>query len=152
MLLLTVTTDTQGRRKTDSCTAIDGELVALAETTECDEFEPTSRYPRSFEGLSSGALTTTAVVRDVPLTEADLFLAIRGFLETHHRWRLDEDYDDDPDHRILIKRWAADLTAAGRAFGAGTVVERWWDTLSPRGAGPLRPERPPRRSRASWEG
>ena len=59
MLLLTVTTDTQGRRRSDSYTASEGELVTLAETNDCAQFEPTSPWPRSFQGLGSGALTAS---------------------------------------------------------------------------------------------
>lgn len=146
MLLLTVTTDTQGRRRSDSCTAIEGELVTLADTNDCDQFEPTSPWPRSFQGLSSGALTTTAVVRDVPLSDADLRLAARGYLEVHGRELL----DDCADAAGLVAAWSARLGGLATAFPAGTVVERWWDTVSERGPGPLGRERPPGRRRTSW--
>jgi len=147
MLLLTVTTDTQGRRRSDSCTAIDGELVTLAETNDCDRFEPTSPWPRSFQGLSSGALTTTAVVRDLPLSDADLRIAVRGYLEVHRMGRLD---DADADADDMVAAWAAELKAAAGSFAPGTVLERWWEIVSARGSGPLGWRRPPGRWRAYW--
>jgi len=145
MMLLTATTETQGRRTSDSCTAIDGELVTLAETNDCDQFEPTSPYPRSFRGLSSGELTTTAVVRDLPLTEADLRIAVRGHLEVFHPSLLAEATDR------LITAWAGELKEIGRTSPAGSVVERWWDEVIVRGPGPLAPERRrPLHRRAFW--
>lgn len=148
MQLLTVTTDTQGRRGSDACAAIDGELVTFAETNDCDKYEPTSPWPRSFQGLSSGELTTTAIVRDVPLDDADLRMAVRGYLE-NHRAVLDED-DDETEVEDLIAEWAAELKAAGAAHPPGTVLERWWDTLTPRGSGPLGPQSRPRYRRTRW--
>ncbi|QTE29764.1 DUF7715 family protein [Pengzhenrongella sicca] len=153
MLLLTVTTETQGRRSTDSCSAIDGELVFLAQTSDCDQYEPTSPWPRSFQGLSSTELTTTAVVRDVPLTDADVRLAVRGYLETHQPSLLAELRDRAGDESCvdaLLTEWTDGLTTVAAGFFAGTVVERWWDVISPRGPGPLRRELPPGRRRASW--
>jgi len=151
MMLLTATTETQGRRSSDSCTAIDGELVTLAETNDCDQFEPTSPYPRSFRGLSSGELTTTAVARDLPLTDADLRIAVRGHLEVFHPSLLAELADRDDELEDVITGWAGELEEIGRALPAGPVVERWWDEVIVRGPGPLAPERPrPLHRRAFW--
>lgn len=81
MLLLTATAETQGQRPGDFCDTIEGELVvAFADChvrAHQDElFRCREGCPPRFFGLSSHERTTTAKVRDVPVSRADYLLAM----------------------------------------------------------------------------
>ena len=74
MKTLVATTRSQGVRTDDFCRAVPGELVI--DFGPCSDDDPGGEcvYGRTFVGLASGHLTTTAVVVDLP------FLDRRGYL------------------------------------------------------------------------
>ncbi|HEY8722018.1 hypothetical protein [Pengzhenrongella sp.] len=76
-------------------------------------------------------------------------MAVRRYLETHRTGHLN-DGDDETEIDDRIASWAAELQSLGAACAPGTVIERWWDTLTPRGSGPLGPQSRPGRRRTRW--
>ena len=142
MNLLTATRTGQGTRSDDLCDAVEGELVLIPDLLECDRQDPTSPFPRSFCGLWSGELTTTALTRQVPLTVGDLVLALLA--AAHHvlvrreRWG-QERWGQD---RVLLE-WAhaeaAFLRDVAAGYPPGTVLERSFTSVRPRGPAPPRP-------------
>jgi hypothetical protein len=86
MLLLTATAETQGEKPGDFCGTIEGELVVVfADCQVCAHEDDLGRCRegcrQQFFGLSSHERTTTAKVRDVPVSRADYLLAISAYAE-----------------------------------------------------------------------
>jgi hypothetical protein len=148
MRLLTATAETQGKRPDDFHWCVQGELVWVQEADDVgsadrpadrsvvgdhvgreapqgradvgqDRFDA-SGIARSWIGLSSHRATTTARVSDLPLSPADVRLALLGYLESSgfagllQPWELERVLDDES--ALLLRR--------GARYPAGTIVER----------------------------
>ena len=81
MRLLTATRERQGEHDGDFCHAIEGELVLLGFVCATDEADPDGGCGcgRAFSGMSSLRATTTALVRDLDLTDDDVRMAVEGY-------------------------------------------------------------------------
>ncbi|SOD95450.1 DUF7715 family protein [Blastococcus haudaquaticus] len=81
MKLLTATREGQGEQDGDFCFAIEGELVLPGFVCATDQADPDGGCGcgRAFSGMSSMRATTTAVVRDLDVSPADVRLAITGY-------------------------------------------------------------------------
>jgi hypothetical protein len=81
MKLLTATHERQGERDGDFCHAIEGELVLLGFVCATDEADPDGGCGcgRAFSGMSSMRATTTALVRDLDVSQDDVRLAVEGY-------------------------------------------------------------------------
>jgi hypothetical protein len=134
MRLLTATSATQGSRSDDFYWCTEGELVWVHEDT-ADEEDPAdvSGIARSWIGLSSHRATTTARVSDLPFSQADVRLALRGYLESAgfarflQPWELERILDDE----------VAMLIRLGRRYPSGSVVERRGPYMRARPSGGL---------------
>jgi hypothetical protein len=117
----------QGGRDNDFNFCVEGELVLLGVICARDEADPDGGCGcgRSFSGLSSHRATTTAEVRDIDLTRADLLLAVQSYLEASGWAALA--LGDDP-ARALVD----ELIELGETFDVGTVLERRIDDVRPR--------------------
>jgi hypothetical protein len=121
MRLLTATIRTQGRRPSDFTWCVEGELVTNGAVI-CDRdrlWGPDGGCGcgRSFAGLHSAKSTTTAMVRDLDFSRADLETAIRGCREDGGWDKLTDDFDAD-----ITEDADAIITAAAR-FPVGAVLE-----------------------------
>jgi hypothetical protein len=86
MLLLTATAETQGQMPGDFCDAVEGELVVVfsdchVSAHQDDLFRCREGCPARFFGLNSHECTTTALVRDVPVSREDHLLALSAYAE-----------------------------------------------------------------------
>jgi hypothetical protein len=86
VLLLTATAETQGQKPGDFCDAIEGELVVSFADCHVPAHADDLRRcregcPARFFGLNSHERTTTAMVRDVPVSRDDYLLALRAYGE-----------------------------------------------------------------------
>lgn len=135
MKLLTATRITQGVRQTDYSWTTEGELVFVQEiSSDCDDLPGVDTgVSRGFAGLSSHRATTTALVRDLPLTRQDVREALRGYLEatgfagTMTADELEAVLDEEVDAMIRI----------GGHWPVGAVVERDRTLMRSRGMAPL---------------
>lgn len=135
MRLLTATAATQGERADDFHWCTEGELVWLHEDAVDDgeERDDLCGIARAWIGLSSHRATTTARVRELPFSPADLRLALRGYLESAgfarflQPWELERALDEE----------AGMLIRLGRQYPAGTVVERRGPYMRARPVGPV---------------
>ncbi len=126
MNLLVATRRGQGQRDNDFFHAVDGEVVYLGEVCGRDEDDPDGDCgcSRAFTGLNSGKSTTTAEVRDVPLSREDVTLAL-GSSFKQHGW-------SDTDADELLDEPVDELIELGQEWPIGTVVERRVDDVNPR--------------------
>jgi hypothetical protein len=123
MKLLVATTRTQGRRANDFSHCVEGELVTpYTPTCALDEADPDGGCGcgRAFAGLNSHKATTTAQIRNVDLTEADVLEAVRSSLE-YSGW--------DPADAPEIAR---ELVTVAENFPVGAVLERRLDVIRQR--------------------
>ena len=127
MRLVVATTRDQGRRENDFNFCVDGELVMLGMVCARDQADPDGGCGcgRAFTGLSSHKATTTAQVRDVDLTQADLMLAVQSHLE-QSGWTAMGVGDDS------AREFVAEMVELGEQFDEGTIVERRIDDVRPR--------------------
>src|SRR3954469_319878 len=81
MKLLTATWERQGEQDGDFCFATEGELVLLGFVCATDRADPDGGCGcgRAFSGMSSMRATTTALVRDLDLSEDDVRLAVESY-------------------------------------------------------------------------
>ena len=81
MKLLTATRERQGERDGDFCFAVEGELVLQGFVCATDQADPGCGCGcgRAFSGMSSMRATTTALVRDLDVSLADVRLAVEGY-------------------------------------------------------------------------
>lgn len=86
MLLLTATAENQGLKPGDFCDTIEGELVVMfadchVQAHQDDLLRCREGCPPRFFGLNSHERTTTAMVRDVPISREDYLLALSAYAE-----------------------------------------------------------------------
>ena len=124
MKLLTATAQTQGARSNDYDWTVEGELIRVDVVCGRDQRDPDAGCGcgRGFAGMSSQRATTTALVRDVPLSHPDLCLALTASLAA-------AGYHLSPDE---IAAEADALIEAASTFPVGAVVERRLDILQVR--------------------
>ena len=128
MNVLTATSSGQGGRENDFSWTVEGELVCLGLVCAKDQRDPDGGCGcgRAFSGMSSHRPTTTAMVRDLPLSRDDVCRALAGYVESagYGTFALAELGDEVEE----LKRLAANIPV-------GTVVGRRLDHLEVRGAG-----------------
>ena len=120
MKALTATATSQGMRFNDFDYTVEGELVGIGLICATDRRDPDGGCGcgRAFFGLSSHRATTTAQIRDLPMTRDDLIEAFRAYYEaagygTPPPEALDEEFIG---MRQLLSDWPV-----------GAVVERRLD-------------------------
>jgi hypothetical protein len=125
MKLLTATATTQGTRDNDFDWTVEGELVWIGFVCATDRRNPEGGCGcgRAFSGLSSHRATTTAQVRDLPLTRDDVITALSGYYDSagygvYGAAELGGEVDD--------------ILRAVSGWPVGTIVERRIDVLQPR--------------------
>jgi hypothetical protein len=127
MKLLTATAYGQGMRDNDFDWTVEGELVWLGFVCDDDLNDPDGGCGcgRGFSGLSSMKATTTALVRDLPMSRGDVVEALAGYLELGG-------YDG-----VLapseLQQEVDDLLIAGAHWETGSIVERRLSQLRSRG-------------------
>jgi hypothetical protein len=128
MKILTATATGQGIRDDDFDWAVEGELVWLGLLCDDDEMYPDSGCgcSRAFSGLSSMKATTTALVRDLPMSREDVADALSSYFEL-------AGYADFVDPRTLQQEVDA-LLIAGSHWETGSIVERRVHQLRSRGS------------------
>ena len=117
MLLLTATAETQGDRPGDFCDAVEGELVVSfadchVRAHEDDLLRCREGCPPRFFGLSSHERTTTAKVRDMPVSRADYLLAMTAYAEGR----------GSPAPLSMACVLATQMVSSAVAFLPGTVI------------------------------
>ena len=124
MKLLTATALTQGQRENDYHWCVEGELVRFDVTCARDRYDPDGGCGcgRGFAGMNSQRATTTALVRDLPLTERDVRLALAASLHA-------AGYHDDPDAIADLAAEARELIFLASSFEVGDVLERRLDEI-----------------------
>lgn len=122
MKLLTATTTSQGTRENDYSWTVEGELVGIDEPCGKDRSDPDGGCGcgRGFFGMSSHRATTTALVRDLPLTREDVMLALSGYYESGGYGRLS---------RSELVAEVDDLVELGALWPDGSVIERRLDVV-----------------------
>jgi hypothetical protein len=117
MKLLTATTYGQGGRANDFSWTYEGELVWPGTRCARDARDPDGGCGcgRALSGLNSQRATTTALVRDLPLSVADVRTALAGYLE-------DAGYDVPPP--AALAHTVDELLAAIDAWPVGAIIER----------------------------
>jgi hypothetical protein len=136
MKLLTATSQTQGTRPGDFCSAVEGELVVLGWVCGCGRGGPDGACGcgRAFTGTNSLRATTTAMVRDLELSVADVRLAVEAHLVAAGTGPESLGADVFADH---LEECVHDVVHVAGGFTAGTVLERRLDSVQPRQLGPV---------------
>lgn len=122
MKILTATATGQGARKNDFNWAVEGELVLIQPPCATDERDPDGGCGcgRAFAGISSHRATTTAQVRDLPLSYADVTEAIGGYLDS-------AGYGRPP--RAMLAKIVDDMLDLVADWEVGEIVERRLDLI-----------------------
>ncbi|MDX6254633.1 MAG: hypothetical protein QOJ11_967 [Frankiales bacterium] len=125
MNILTATAKSQGARQTDFTFAVDGELVWVGPVCATDRRDPDGACGcgRAFMGLSSHAATTTAEVRDLPLSRSDVVIALAGYYDS-------AGYGPVP--RREVEREVDEVLRVIAEMPEGTILERRLDHIKPR--------------------
>ena len=128
MKILTATSTGQGTRDNDFDFAIEGELVWIGFTCARDRRDPDGGCGcgRAFAGLNSHRATTTAMVRDLPLTRDDVLVALVAYEDAagyacDHQSYLTELAREVDEMLGIVSEWQV-----------GEVIERRLDVLGPR--------------------
>ncbi len=133
MRLLVATGRSNGRVEGDVDGCVEGELVLVAEPCAAHVGTPDDDgcgCARAFTGLGSGGTTTTALVVDSALAEADVRLALRGALVD--RGRIDPDRTTRAHAEQLVDEALARVVAVADHFAIDTVVGRRGERIFPR--------------------
>lgn len=119
MRVLVATSRTQGQRENDFDFCIEGELVTVGLVCAADDGDPDGGCgcARSFAGLNSHRATTTAMVKEIDLSEADYVEALRSSL-AQQGWPT-EDVEELAD-------WLAQLVGG---WPVGSIIERRGDDM-----------------------
>jgi hypothetical protein len=122
MKILTATATSQGARDNDFTWAVEGELVLIQPPCATDKRDPDGRCGcgRAFAGISSHRATTTAQVRDLPLSYADVTEAYGGYLES-------AGFGRPPESELA--RIVNDMIALVVDWEPGAIVERRLDVI-----------------------
>ena len=129
MKLLTATRERQGERDGDFCFAVEGELVLLGFVCARDQADPDGGCGcgRAFSGMSSIRATTTALVRDLDITYADLRMAVEAHLVAAG---MGPDLLGAAEFTDLLEEMVEDTVHFARFWPAGAVVGRRLDNLT----------------------
>lgn len=132
MRLLVATTRTNGRVDDDCYGCVEGELVLVDEPCEAHRGadEPGCACARTFVGLGSRAATSTALVVESDLREAEVREAVRGGLED--RGLVDPDLTPRERAEQLVEDALTRVLAVAEHFPPGTVVGRRGERVFPR--------------------
>ena len=124
MKVLVATSVGQGTRATDVMRCIDGELVYALETCPTSRRHPYGRCNcgMTFRGMTSGAVTTTAIVRAVPGLDLEAYIEC---LDATHAF--DRSWGCTCEHDAVTE--AHSLMAIAGMYPEGTVVERLVDRV-----------------------
>ena len=127
MKLLTATSLGQGLRDNDFDWTVEGELVWVGFVCDDDALDPDGGCGcgRGFSGLSSIRATTTALVRDLPMSRDDVAAALAGYWELSG-WAA-------AFTSIELQQEVDDLLIAGCHWETGSIVERRLSQLRSRG-------------------
>ena len=127
MKLLTATRQGQGDEPGDFSFTTEGELVLLGFVCASDRANPDGGCGcgRAFSGLGSMRATTTALVRDLDISPADLRLAVEGYWTAAG---LGPDVVGD-DFADMVSETVEGLLRVDGALEAGTLVGRRLDHL-----------------------
>jgi hypothetical protein len=122
MKLLTATATSQGTRDNDYNWAVEGELVLIQPPCATDALDPDGACGcgRGFAGISSHRGTTTAQVRDLPLSPADVAEAYGSYLHS-------AGYGRPP--RSMLNQIASDMIELVSDWDVGAIVERRLDMI-----------------------
>lgn len=131
MHVLVATHETNGRHAGDYDACIEGEMLWIQEPCAWDKREPDSPCgcSRGFAGMSSHRATTTAMVVDSPLTEAEIRHATRASL-ADGGW-LDPSWCSPELAREQLDEAFRNFTSIASDFPAGTVLRRSFDNFRP---------------------
>jgi hypothetical protein len=131
MQLLTATREGQGERAGDFSFTVEGELVLVGFVCATDQADPDGGCGcgRAFSGLSSRKATTTAVVRDLDLDEADVQSAVESYFMSTG---LGPDTLGASDFADLVEETVFETLAFAQPWTPGTVLRRRLDWLSRR--------------------
>src|SRR6185503_10034416 len=126
MKILVATNETQGQRSNDFCFCIEGELVTVGLVCAADEQDPDGGCGcgRAFAGLNSHKATTTAMVKEIDLSEDDYVEALRSSLE-QQGWPTEDVAE--------LAAWLAQLVGG---WPVGAVIERRGDDILVRDPAP----------------
>ncbi|WP_433361933.1 DUF7715 family protein [Actinoplanes sp. CA-142083] len=123
MKALAATARTQGDESWDFSFTVPGELVYLGLICGRDEYDPDGPNAcgcaKAFIGLNSGMATTTAEVREIPLSAEDFREAVRSSLEQSGWAALGADPGD----------FVTELAEIAADYPVGTVLGRRIDDL-----------------------
>ncbi len=119
MKVLVATVETQGQRPNDFNYCIEGELVTVGLVCATDRRDPNGGCGcgRAFAGLNSHLATTTAMVKEVGLSEADYVEALRSSL-AQQGWPTSDVQE--------LAAWLAHLVSE---WPVGTILERRIDDI-----------------------
>jgi hypothetical protein len=117
--VITATSQTQGQRDSDFDFCVEGEIVTQT-LVICGKDKEDPDGPcgcgRAWSGANSHRSTTTAMVRDLPLTTEEYTEAVRSSLE-YGGWY--PKYVDDGDLGDIV----ADLLEVAESYPVGAVLE-----------------------------
>jgi hypothetical protein len=132
MRVLRATTATNGDVAGDYTAGVPGELVYLGLVCASDRNDPDGGCGcgRGFSGLSSARATTTAVVADVPLSEAEVREAYRSGL-ARQGWISSRMSQSEVDE--FLDEVVGVVTHIAEHFRPGTVLGRRLDSVVSRG-------------------
>jgi hypothetical protein len=125
MKVLTATAAGQGKRNNDFDWTVEGELVWLGDVCATDRRDPDGGCGcgRAFSGLSSHRATTTAQVRDLPLSRDDIMTALVAYYESAGYGVIPR-HELEPDLEQLLRFIST--------MDEGTIIERRLDMVRPR--------------------
>ena len=131
MKLLTATRERQGEQDGDFCFATEGELVMLGDVCASDQNDVVGGCGcgRAFSGLRSRRATTTALVRDLALTRADLELAVATRFADDG---ITAEVVGDLEYAYLFIDTVDELIRFGAVWPEQTVVRRTFDGVTVR--------------------
>lgn len=125
MRVLVATKQTNGAVDGDYHYCVEGEIVYMQEPCGRDTRDPDSPgcgCGRAFSGTNSHVATSTALVIDSDLSEAEVREALRSSLEAGG-W-LDPAFTPPPLADLMVEEALSDMTDVASHFPVGSVVRR----------------------------